>query len=106
MAVIVLALLIVPAAAAVVAAHYPLSAYPSPSVALGAVGTDPIGACSALTADRSLSKYVPTYAYEFNDEHAPGRQGVFVRSDRRRRPVAITGVFARMGHESFPHMNR
>jgi para-nitrobenzyl esterase len=59
------------AAAAVVAAHYPLSAYSSPSVALGAVDTDPIGACSALAADRALSKYVPTYAYEFNDEHAP-----------------------------------
>ena len=59
------------AAAAVVAAHYPLSAYPSPSVALGAVFTDPIGGCETLTADRSLSRYVPTYAYEFNDEHAP-----------------------------------
>jgi para-nitrobenzyl esterase len=59
------------AAAAVIAAHYPLSAYPSPPVALGAVHTDSIGACSALTADRWLSRYVPTYAYEFNDEHAP-----------------------------------
>jgi para-nitrobenzyl esterase len=51
------------AAAAVVAAHYPLSAYASQSVALGAVGTDPILACSALTVDRSLSAYVPTYAF-------------------------------------------
>jgi para-nitrobenzyl esterase len=59
------------AAAAVVAAHYPLSAYSSPSVALGAVDTDAIGACSALNADRSLSKYVPTYTYEVSDEHAP-----------------------------------
>ncbi len=59
------------AAAAVIAAQYPLSAYPSPSVALGAVGTDAIFACPALTADQSLSKYVPTYAYEFNDENAP-----------------------------------
>jgi len=59
------------AAAAVIAAVYPLSDYPSPSVALGAVGTDAIFACPALTAEDSLSKYVPTYAYEFNDENAP-----------------------------------
>jgi para-nitrobenzyl esterase len=59
------------AAAAVIAAVYPLSDYPSPSLALGAVGTDAIFACPALTAEDSLSKYVPTYAYEFNDENAP-----------------------------------
>jgi para-nitrobenzyl esterase len=59
--------------AAVIAAQYPLSAYPSPSVALGAVGTDAIFACPALTADRSLSRYVPTYGYEFNDENVPER---------------------------------
>jgi para-nitrobenzyl esterase len=57
--------------AAVMAALYPLSAYPSPALALGAVGTDAIFACPALTVDRSLSQYVPTYAYEFNDENAP-----------------------------------
>ncbi len=62
----------VPAAvAAIVAAEYPLSAYPSPSVALGAVGTDAIFACPALTIDQSVSKFVPTFAYEFNDENAP-----------------------------------
>jgi para-nitrobenzyl esterase len=62
-----------PPIAAVIAAQYPLVAYPSPAVALGAVGTDAIFACPALAADRSLSKYVPTYAYEFNDENAPER---------------------------------
>jgi para-nitrobenzyl esterase len=61
----------VPAAAAVIAAKYPLSAYPSPSVALGAVGTDAIFACPALTIDQSVSHFVPTFAYEFNDENAP-----------------------------------
>jgi para-nitrobenzyl esterase len=67
-------LLGVPAtAAAVIEAQYPLSAYPSAPVALGAVGTDAIFACPALTADNSLSKYVPTYAYEFNDQNAPER---------------------------------
>jgi len=59
------------AIAAKVAAKYPLSRYPSPPVALGAVGTDAIFACHALTADESLARYVPTYAYEFNDENAP-----------------------------------
>jgi len=61
------------AIAAVIAAQYPLSAFPSPSVALGAVGTDAIFACPALTVDTSVSKYVPTFAYEFNDENAPQR---------------------------------
>jgi para-nitrobenzyl esterase len=58
-------------AASAIAAEYPLTAYPSPALALGAVGTDAIFACPALTADQSLSKYVPTYAYEFNDRSAP-----------------------------------
>jgi para-nitrobenzyl esterase len=62
----------VPAAvAAVIAAKYPLTAYSSPSVALGAVGTDAIFACPALSIDQSVSRFVPTFAYEFNDENAP-----------------------------------
>jgi para-nitrobenzyl esterase len=60
-----------PTVAAVVAAKYPLSAFPSPSVALGTVGTDAIFACPALTIDQSVSHFVPTFAYEFNDENAP-----------------------------------
>jgi para-nitrobenzyl esterase len=59
------------AAAAVIAAEYPLSAYPSPAVALGAVGTDAIFACPALTIDQAVSNFVPTFGYEFNDENAP-----------------------------------
>ena len=59
------------AIAGTIAAQYPLSRYPSPPVALGAVGTDAIFACHALTAEESLSRYVPVYAYEFNDENAP-----------------------------------
>ena len=56
---------------------YPLSNYPPPPgvvsapLALGALGTDAVFACTGLNADRSLAKYVPTYAYEFNDEKAP-----------------------------------
>jgi para-nitrobenzyl esterase len=59
--------------AALIAAQYPVSAYPSPALALGAVTTDPIGACQVLAVDQWLSAYVPTYAYEFNDEKAPER---------------------------------
>jgi para-nitrobenzyl esterase len=59
------------AIAGAIAAQYPLSRYPSPPVALGAVGTDAIFACHALTAEQSLARYVPTFAYEFNDENAP-----------------------------------
>jgi para-nitrobenzyl esterase len=62
----------VPAAtAAIIAARYPLSAFPSPALALSALGTDAIFACQALTVDQSVSKFVPTYTYEFNDENAP-----------------------------------
>jgi para-nitrobenzyl esterase len=59
--------------ASAVAKEYPLSSYSSPAVALGAVGTDAIFACPALVAEKDLSKYAPTYAYEFNDENAPNR---------------------------------
>lgn len=50
---------------------YPLAAYPSPSIALGALGTDAIFACNGRTAAGLLSQYVPTYAYEFDDPNAP-----------------------------------
>ena len=59
------------AIAQVIAAQYPISSYPSPALALSALGTDAIFACPTLLLDQSLSRYVPTYAYEFNDENAP-----------------------------------
>ena len=50
---------------------YPLSADPtSPSIELGALG-DADFVCTTRNADRLLSQYVPTYAYEFHDETAP-----------------------------------
>jgi para-nitrobenzyl esterase len=55
----------------VIAGFYPLVNYSSPSVALGAVGTDAIFSCNARLAARLLSKSVPTYQYEFNDPNAP-----------------------------------
>jgi len=56
---------------------YPYSAYPSGGEALGASGTDGIFSCAVRKANQSLSKFVPTYAYEFNDEKAPPRQSFF-----------------------------
>jgi len=51
---------------------YPLSQYGgSPSIALGAIGTDAIVACGGRTAVRSASRYVPAFQYEFTDEEAP-----------------------------------
>jgi para-nitrobenzyl esterase len=58
---------------ALVLAEYPLSNYPSPALALGAVGTDAAFACNTLALQKSLSQYVPTWAYEFDDENAPQR---------------------------------
>src|SRR5580704_6314263 len=57
--------------ATIIAGQYPLASYPSPAVAMGTVGTDAIFACPTLLIDQSLARYVPTYAYEFNDENAP-----------------------------------
>jgi para-nitrobenzyl esterase len=57
--------------AAFLASFYPLAAYPSPDLALSALGTDAIFACNSRKAARLLSQFVPTHAYEFNDENAP-----------------------------------
>jgi para-nitrobenzyl esterase len=57
--------------AAFLASFYPLASYPSPDLALSALGTDAIFACNSRKAIRLLSQHVPTFAYEFNDEDAP-----------------------------------
>jgi para-nitrobenzyl esterase len=62
-----------PASTAPVVERYPLANYPSPATALAAVATDAVFACNRQTATDSLSRYVPTYAYEFNDTTAPQR---------------------------------
>ena len=59
--------------AAAIAAEYPLSAYPSPSVAFSALVSDANFACPALQIDRWTSKWVPTFAYESDDDNAPLR---------------------------------
>ena len=60
-----------------VLALYPYASYPSGGEALGASGTDGLFSCPARNADQLLSKFVPTYAYEFNDENAPPAQSYF-----------------------------
>jgi para-nitrobenzyl esterase len=51
-------------------ARYPVSRYGSPSVAEVAAAEDG-KRCVVLTFDRSLSRFVPVYAYEFADRSAP-----------------------------------
>jgi para-nitrobenzyl esterase len=57
-----------PATAATVAARYPLRRYPAPDLALAAAVTDAAYACRAHAAAQALSRYVPTYQYEFDDD--------------------------------------
>ena len=63
-----------PTLAPPVDALYPFASFPSGGVALGASGTDGIFACPERNSVHLLSKFVPTYAYEFNDENAPPAQ--------------------------------
>ena len=51
--------------------QYPLANYASPSLALGAATTDGIFACNMQTATQLISRHVPTWVYEFNDQNAP-----------------------------------
>jgi len=59
------------ARAAAIAAEYPIGAYPSPDVAFSLLVSDASFACPALQVDRWTAARVPTYAYQFNDDHAP-----------------------------------
>jgi para-nitrobenzyl esterase len=58
-------------AVALVQAQYPGGSFPSFDLAVGALGTDSIFACPARFVDEQVSSFVPTFAYEFNDENAP-----------------------------------
>jgi para-nitrobenzyl esterase len=51
-------------------ARYPINRYGSPSLAEIAAAEDG-KRCVVLTLDRSLSRFVPVYAYEFADRSAP-----------------------------------
>lgn len=54
-----------------IVAQYPLANYSSLELALSAIGTDAVFACTASTATQLLSKYVPIWSYEFDDPDAP-----------------------------------
>ncbi len=56
-----------------VLARYPLYAYPTPQLAMDAVGTDGsvYFACAQRKLNRILADQVPVYAYEFDDQTAP-----------------------------------
>jgi para-nitrobenzyl esterase len=54
-----------------VLARYPVGRYGSASVAWSAVVTDWGLTCPTLTMNNRFATYVPTYAYEFADEHTP-----------------------------------
>jgi para-nitrobenzyl esterase len=58
-------------AAGPVLAEYPLSAFPSPDLALAALETDGIFACNTMRADTLAARFVPAFEYEFSDENAP-----------------------------------
>jgi para-nitrobenzyl esterase len=55
-----------------VLAEYPIGNYQnSVGLAVTAIGTDSLFACPGRRAAQSLSHFVPTFAYEFNDRNAP-----------------------------------
>lgn len=55
----------------IVALYPPGTTTESTELALGSLGTDAIFACPARFASELTSRFVPTFAYEFNDENAP-----------------------------------
>jgi para-nitrobenzyl esterase len=84
----------VPAArAAAIAAEYPLGAYPSPPVAFSTLVSDADFAYPALQIDQWASKWVPTFAYEFNDDNAPLRY-----------PPPLTGPPVATHKSEFPYL--
>jgi para-nitrobenzyl esterase len=109
---------------------YPPSAYGgSPSLALGALGTDAIFACPARTVLGSASRFVPAFQYEFNDEHAPsplppvsfplgayhaaeipylfpGTFGAPLTPDQQRLSAAMIGSWARFARTGSPSSER
>jgi para-nitrobenzyl esterase len=61
------------ARAAAIAAEYPVSSYPLPAIAFSTLDADASWACPALQMNQWISMRTPTFAYEFDDDNAPGR---------------------------------
>ncbi|WP_287127415.1 carboxylesterase/lipase family protein [Candidatus Cyanaurora vandensis] len=53
-----------------VLAQYPYKTYGTPALAFATVFTDAMFSCPALNVGTALAKYVPVYAFEFNDPQA------------------------------------
>ena len=51
-------------------ARYPYRRYGTPALAFATMFTDAVFSCTALRVNQALSKYVPVYAFEFNDPQA------------------------------------
>ncbi|MGY2893894.1 carboxylesterase/lipase family protein [Deinococcus sp. UYEF24] len=51
-------------------ARYPYRRYSTPALAFATMFTDGVFSCTALRVDQALSRYVPVYAFEFNDPQA------------------------------------
>jgi para-nitrobenzyl esterase len=60
-----------PSLAPAVLKRYPLADYPSPDLAFAAALTDATFSCTALRADKAISRHAPVHAYEFVDPNAP-----------------------------------
>lgn len=50
--------------------QYPYRNFGTPALAFATMFTDAVFSCSALRVDAALSKFVPVYAFEFNDPNA------------------------------------
>ena len=61
-----------------VLAHYPLASYSTPSQAMAAANGDYHMFCSAMQDADSVSQYVPTYFYDF-DDHTPASPASFTQ---------------------------
>jgi para-nitrobenzyl esterase len=60
-----------PEVAPAVLGEYPLTAYGTPSEALGTAETDYYIACSSHKLDQWMSPFVPIFAYQFDDRNVP-----------------------------------
>lgn len=68
--------------AAAILARYPADTFDSAGLAYAAVLTDGFFACQARALDRLLARFVPVFAYEFDDPGAPFRLPVLPWSAR------------------------
>jgi para-nitrobenzyl esterase len=60
-----------PARIRAIAATYPLSAYATPQAAFSTLASDANFVCPAVAVDRVAGRYVPAFAYQFDDDKAP-----------------------------------